>query len=361
MLALLLAAAAQAAAGRAPLEFPSDVRLIRLDVSVVDGGGRATAGLLAGDFEIFEDGRPVPVTYFEAVEGQAPAALDATVEAAVDAAGPIGRRLVILVDAARMSLGEMRRAREGVERFLRSGASDGDWVRLVNLSTGSAWEGRIPDDRFRLSLAARAIERGSLAVGFGGRDVIEERVERRSEGGTTSAVTRGQFLSVFAETSGLLGTLESLMLGLGGVAGRKAVVLVSPGFPQINDFEADLERISSQAREASTTFYFVDVAGLDGLLPDPGGRLQSAFDLAWSRTGGAQDLAEATGGVAFRFSNALAPALGRIGDEMRTYYVVGYAPSRPNDGRFHSVKVKVRVGGLSARTKKGYIADGRAR
>lgn len=41
---------------------------------------------------------------------------------------------------------------------------------------------------------------------------------------------------------------------------------------------------------------------------------------------------------------------------MQTYYVLGYVPSRPDDGRFRSVKVKVGVPGLAARTKKGYLA-----
>jgi hypothetical protein len=39
-----------------PPEFHSDVRMIRLDVSVVDGVGRPVAGLRAEDFELREDG-----------------------------------------------------------------------------------------------------------------------------------------------------------------------------------------------------------------------------------------------------------------------------------------------------------------
>jgi hypothetical protein len=81
-----------------------------------------------------------------------------------------------------------------------------------------------------------------------------------------------------------------------------------------------------------------------------------AFELAWNRSGGAMDLAEATGGFTSRFANSLLPALARVGDEMRSYYVVGYVPPKPDDGRFRSVRVKVNARGAVARTKKGYLA-----
>ena len=42
--------------------------MIRLDVSVVDGRGRPVSGLGALDFEVAEDGRPVDIALFEAVE-----------------------------------------------------------------------------------------------------------------------------------------------------------------------------------------------------------------------------------------------------------------------------------------------------
>jgi VWFA-related protein len=140
------------------------------------------------------------------------------------------------------------------------------------------------------------------------------------------------------------------------VAGRKAIVLVSPGFPHWRNLRERLERVASLARESATTIYFVDVAGLDGATPQPGVRLRSVFEAAWARSAGAQELAEATGGYASRFSANLVPALTRIGNELRTYYVVGYAPTRPDDGRFRAVRVKVRPDGLAARTKKGYLA-----
>ncbi len=355
MLLLLLAALSLTTQERTPPQFPADVRLIRLDVSVVDGAGRAVAGLLAEDFKVTEDGRPVGISYFEAVE--AVEALEPTARGAQAAHETPGRRLLLLVDTAAMTTGQLIRARESTARYVREGTTDGDWVRVVNLATGRAWDGWIPEDRLRLEMAVRAIERGASLWASAGR--MTEGIETRFESdvaGASQAETSGQFLSVFAQTAGLLGTLESLIVQLTGVEGRKALVLVSPGFPQLRDLDRRLETVATLARQAATAVYFVDAAGLDGLTPQPGQALVPAFEAAWGRSGGAQDLAEATGGFTSRFANSLLPALKRIGGELRTYYVVGYVPTRPDDGRFRSVKVRVDVDGVKVRTKKGYLA-----
>jgi VWFA-related protein len=172
----------------------------------------------------------------------------------------------------------------------------------------------------------------------------------------SSRETSGQFLSVFAQGAGLLGVLEALITELEGVPGRKAVVLISPGFPQLRGLDRRLERVATLARQAATTVYYVDAAGQDGLLPEPGQRIRPVYERAWLRSGGAQDLAEATGGFTSRFSDSLLPALSNVSAEMRSYYVLGYVPPRPQDG-FRRVSVKVKMPGLSARTKKGYLAS----
>ncbi len=298
------------------------------------------------------------VSLFEAVYEGSPQSVSPTDDGGlvVEPRPRLDRRLLILVDTAALSRGQLQRARDGTSRFLRESARNGDWVRLVNLSTGEAWDGTVPHDRAALAAVARGLRAtGSPWAGTNLPDAIAERTEGRA-GPATETATTGQFLSVFAQATGLLGTLEALLLELDGVAGRKAVVLVSPGFPQVMGLDAHLQKVASLARLAATTVYFVDAAGLDDLLPEPGGKMLPAFEVAWSRSGGAMDLATATGGFTSRFSNTLLPALDRVGNEMRSYYVVGYVPPRPDDGRFRSVKVVVKAAGATARTKKGYLA-----
>jgi VWFA-related protein len=367
--AMLMAVLAAAASVSMPLqeravpEFRSDVRVIRLDVSVVDRRGQPVTGLTPRDFVVLENGRPVEITFFEAVQGGASAGVETTTDEATVSAPP-PRRIVLLVDTGRMSHAQLIRARQSVARYLRESATEGDWVRLVNLSSGRAWDGRIPMDRERLLSAAQRLYRrgspwGEASAESAGSldDPIEDKTETESAPGRPSeTVTSGQFLSAFSQGVGVLGMVEALLTQLEGLEGRKALVLLSPGFPQLRGLDDALQRVASQAREAATAVYFVDATGMDALVPEPGRRLPPAFAGAWARSGGAQDLAEATGGFTARFANSLLPALQRVGAEMQTYYVIGYAPAGPNNGRFRSVKVKVDVPGASARTKKGYLA-----
>src|ERR1044071_6498155 len=64
----LTAITAQKAPPPGPPQFPGGMRLIRLDVSVVDGKGRPVVGLRSDDFVVKEEGRGVEVSYFQAIE-----------------------------------------------------------------------------------------------------------------------------------------------------------------------------------------------------------------------------------------------------------------------------------------------------
>jgi VWFA-related protein len=347
-----------------PIEFGSGVRMIRLDVSVVGKRGVPVAGLLPGDFEVFEDGRPVELSLFEAFDSDQPRAAAAEAPEAGLAEPP--RRVILVMDTGLMSMGELLRARDSAERYLRLHTGEGDWVRVINRATGQAWGGFMPDDRNHLVSAIRGISWRRQGLWGSDADAVTAPIADRFDSGfdgpgPSESSTSEVFLSQFAQTSGLLGMLEAILVQLGGIDGRKALVLVSPGFPQLRNLDRRLQQVSTLAREASTPVYFIDSRGLDGLLPEPGRQMRPAFEMAWARSGGAQDLAEATGGFTARFSNSLTRALSRVAAEMRTYYVLGYTPTRPDDGRFRKIKVKVNVDGLKARTKKGYLAGARRR
>jgi VWFA-related protein len=379
--AALLAASVAGQTPAPPLpEFRADVRVIRLDVSVVDKSGRPVSGLTPEQFTVFEDGQPMEITYFEAVDAQG--GMSTSADSSVSLTPPPPRRILLLVDAGRMDIGDLMRARKNTAAYLRAATGPGDWVRLVNLSNGRVWDGYIPEDRERLEAAALgltgprsfwaglaaadddpqggggAFDRGGFDLGSGGFDrPIQERTEvEGSAGAASEAYTSGQFLSIFAQGTGLLGMLEAVLVQLEAVEGRKALVLISPGFPALMGLEQQLRKVATLAREASTAVYYLDSVGLEAPIIMPGRHLPSLFAAAWQRSGGSQDLAEATGGFTYRFSNSILPGLERVGAEMRTYYVVGYTPTRPEDGRFRSVKVKVAQRGASARTKKGYLA-----
>ena len=165
-----------------PLTFASDVRMIRLDVSVVDRAGRPVRGLMAEDFRILEDGKPVSLSVFKAIEDGALATASREGEGAIaspfdtrterrlvdrspsaaqapslvvrsDTPGPRGpgQRIVIVADPSGLTAMQLARVREATSDFVAKQATEGDVVRLINLATREVWEGKIPDDRVRLS------------------------------------------------------------------------------------------------------------------------------------------------------------------------------------------------------------------
>ena len=357
-----------------PLTFASDVRMIRLDVSVVDDAGRPVRGLMARDFSILEDGKPVELSVFEAIEDGALATSSsdggggiATLAVRSDtmaSRGP-GQRIVIVADPSGLTPMQLARVREAASEFVAKRATDGDIVRLINLATREVWEGKIPEDRIRLSSIGSKISRhrSPFFTPGGSGDSIAEQIDLDMESEVGEAYSQSlrqeRFLSRFSRAGELLAVFDEILIQLSAIPGRKSLILISDGFPQMRLLDERLERTAHLAREAQAAIHFVDAYGLDGLLPEsPGGKLQPVFELAWNRSGGSQDLAEATGGFVSRFANVLTSAVSRAAEEARSYYIVGYAPVRKDDGRFRTVKVKVRRDDVTVRTKKGYIAGG---
>jgi len=71
------------------------------------------------------------------------------------------------------------------------------------------------------------------------------------------------------------------------------------------------------------------------------------------------EIAETTGGTAFRNSNDIFADLERAFADGRQYYVLAYASSNSNlDGKFRAISVRVGDSKLSVLAKRGYWATG---
>ena len=80
---------------------------------------------------------------------------------------------------------------------------------------------------------------------------------------------------------------------------------------------------------------------------------QSATDTAGTLT----EIADATGGIAFRDSNDILSDLRRAFTDGREYYSLAYIPSNSNlDGTFRAITVQVRGSNLLVKSKRGYWA-----
>src|SRR5262249_27307771 len=74
-----------------------------------------------------------------------------------------------------------------------------------------------------------------------------------------------------------------------------------------------------------------------------------------------QELAHETGGLAVINNNDLGQGVGRVMNDLRGYYLIGYRPSDTTfvtkDGKipFHKITVKVKRSDLSVRSRRGFF------
>ena len=159
---------------------------------------------------------------------------------------------------------------------------------------------------------------------------------------------------IFTQPKGRTALLDAIYMGLHKLKsakyGKKALLIISDGGDNHSRYSE--KEVKAAAKESDVMVYAVGtfdryVRTQEEML---GPELLS-------------ELAEPTGGRAFTLENAIElPAVARrIGAELRTQYVLGYRPQDPpHDGKWHRIKVKLRLPGkfsfLQARSRTGYYA-----
>jgi VWFA-related protein len=138
---------------------------------------------------------------------------------------------------------------------------------------------------------------------------------------------------------------------------------------QIDD-EPRFRTILDEANRANASFYPIDPRGLVvfdqnivpaagvGVGPNANPSVPAVQDQAQltARVTSLRRLAEGTDGTAVVATNNIAPALRRIGDDLSSYYLLGYYSTGKLDGRFHAITVRVKRPGVSVRARRGYQA-----
>jgi VWFA-related protein len=162
----------------------------------------------------------------------------------------------------------------------------------------------------------------------------------------------------------VLGGVERISRGFAGVRGRKSVMVLSEGL--IRDAQQSaFESAVDGSRRGNTAVSFVDVRGLVGLsfygadqsaAPAPGDIGTLTAETTRMATAGGEYLAQTTGGSMVSDSNDLAGGIARVADESSAYYLLGYQPDRPPDGKWRRLEVQVARPGVKVRARRGYFA-----
>jgi VWFA-related protein len=418
---LTLASTTARPAPQRPPEFATQAELVTVDVVVLDRDGKPVPDLKRADFVVTEDGRPQKVTAFEAVEARLPAltapetvaSAPSVSRLATNVAGPPTRRtFAIVFDDLRVGDVNIEQAKRAVEAFVEKDVRPGDRLVLFTTSDARFWATtRGPADAgWREALrGVRSHERLPVYVGCqithyeamriedANDTAVQGLVSRRlaalcpdgglradaaaiaRRGGASAGAARAPAESgpvhswdaarVYAEERGQLASslrvVREVTRSLGATPGRKALVLVTEGFPVDPSLDV-IREVREQAARANVALSFLDARGLPvgpsflsaaGTTPAiPAPDMGPTLALWRLNEEGPKILAKETGGLVLQ-TNDLVSGLERVADESRVTYLLGYEPTNARrDGRYRKLKVEVLRPGLEVRARAGYFA-----
>jgi Ca-activated chloride channel family protein len=291
----------------AQLRLKGGVLLVNVVATVVDGKGRTIPNLTAEDFLIEEDGQP------QAIKLLLPTA---------DLPISIG----VIIDASLSMQSKIRTAQRAVDRFFSMIHKD--------------------DEIFLMTFARRA----SVIADF--------TSDRRT---LTNALMTG--LNLDGGTSLYDSLYQALQKVQQGRFEKKAVLLVTDGedTTSATRFDKALQYI----REAEMLVYSIGIKGAPGF--DMGTDPLSGSSRSGTPNNTTVDMkvlnrfAEASGGRAWEIAEAafgrnMDAVLDTLAAELRSQYSIGYYPDHPvKDGKWHSVRIRMRNPDYSVRGRKEYL------
>jgi Ca-activated chloride channel family protein len=289
------------------LRLKTDVLLINVVATVVDGKGRTVPNLTVDDFIIEEDGQRQSIKHF------LPSA---------DLPISIG----VVLDVSGSMASKIRTAQRAIERFLSVIHKD-DEVFLMTFSIRASVIADFTSDRTTL--------RNALLTGV------------NVSGGTALYDSLYQALQKVQE----------------GRYDKRAILLVTDG-EEVNSLTR-FDKALQYIREAEMLVYSVGIKGAPVF--DLGADLLSGTSASRARNHTTVDMAvlnqfgEASGGRAWEIAEAafgrnMNAVLDTLAAELRSQYSVGYYPSRPKkDGKWHRVGIRMKNADYSVRGRKEYL------
>jgi VWFA-related protein len=428
---------------------------VAVDVIVTDNKGRHVSGLNASDFRVYEDEALQRIVSFtpplepanyappgvlesslppesdashvEETRTRAQAARQASVgsqnpdeiapPAPPVAAKPVNTRrtppgmteakklaqvrfITLVFDMADIQAGNLKRAREAAEKYLKTQVAEEDYVAIYRVDSSLHLAQPFTQDKQQ---AARAVRKISEHVTTG-HLTAEQRIETQEQiDGIVKACASqqggfGRALSGAGCDQSGLRTLQNYLWNLSilqaralyvalraiaqsyaDIPGRKNVAVFSEGFVHSPEAQAQLSSTIDAANRANVTFYIIDASGLtapygaesnvmevtdneEAFVAANLGPASNKFD--WiGRLGkdnvhdDLQQLATATGGLLIKNQNNLLAGLSCVDNDLREAYTLVYQPTNTNyDGVFRHIRVEVRKQRYHLRYRLGYWA-----
>jgi VWFA-related protein len=398
-------AAATAVAGQAPSQPPRfrvAIDLVSIDAVVTDRKGEVVRDLTAADFEVFQNGKRQKVVFAQFVPvitvvsptgaNAAPASTAATTAPLLPPASitreQVQRTIVFVVDDLGLSVDGMNRTRQALRRFVDTGLLPTDLVAIARTGESRGIAQSLTNDHAALQGAVDALRYNTLS-----RKGVAPSGDVTQLGDGKPVVDEVMPLQRSVSTAASLAALNLVVQAARDLPGRKTMIFASEGFHLWEETTATkttdvdtrvrfaVDRVIDQATRSGVVIYAIDCQALRS------GGLQAADDihsadtkrnademsevlrgLAADRQRGIRDareglayLAEQTGGFAVVNTNDPGRGLGRISNDVRDYYVIGYEPdqntfaAKGQPPRRHKITVNVRRAGVNVKTRKEFI------
>jgi VWFA-related protein len=377
-----------------------DVSVVNVDVYVADRSGRRVPGLKREDFELYEDGKPVTISNFYAVDGE-----EATAPAGSPASHvtpPTEQRLylTLFVDQRNLTAPARNRLLPVLKSFVAGRLRPGDRLLLATYNGTVQLQGPTGDPTVinaALDALAKTAPRGTESA-FDRRRLLTEIEQAKSVedqfsqpvalemAKETYDAIRLYAQTQYDQTRTTLSALGQFVDSLAGLPGRKAVLLVSGGLSQrpaeelfqlwqnkfgrfagqvgassFESFRRDtrplFEAMVEHANASRATFYTLaapeDLSGRSAEnAGDPYWSQDLAATAAVNQTQSLQTLAAGTGGLAA--IDTPKSLLDHLRGDMDAYYSLGYVPVHKRDGKKHQLAVKLRDRSLAVRSRESY-------
>ncbi len=367
-----------------------DVQVINVDVVVTDKKGNTIRGLEKKDFQILENRKPQPLTNFYEIretEGRTVTVTPSTepgeepvVEELAEIPPHLQRRVIFFIDNLSLGVFNRNRVFRDMKEFAEEILRPDDQAMIVTWNR--SMKVRVPWTSNHETIR-RALDTISGESGLG----MAYRSERRQlESQIRDAQTRAEAIIMartFAQSTEhdlrqTVYQINALMSTLGGIDGKKVMVITSEGFymqpgAEIFSFVDHIARtkpewgnqlggtllegmtfnsvnlIQSVARAANAndiTLYGIHAAGLTGMGSSSAENFQPVpmeVDMValHNSTDSLRLMAEMTGGVAVTGTNQFKIAFDQIQRDLSGYYSLGYSSGTQRVDRQRSIEVRL--------------------
>jgi len=379
-----------------------EVTVIEVPVTVSDRAGNAMRDLTKENFEIYDDGKRVPIEYFEVVDL---ARISAQSKKPLPPAAY--RNFLLLFDLANSKPGTIQRAQTAAREFVTTQLKDRD---LVGVASYTAQSGLKMLTAFTADrrLVATAIDTLGHTAGFKVADPLMLTGDARGSdtnmqpGGNAGAKedVANALPTEFAEMTKMnVAThdeemrtrIRTQLSNFGGVAraldklrGQKQIILLSEGFDarlvtgrqelgfqktqkendavlsgevwNVNSDEhfgsssgtSEIQQMSELFKRSDVRMHAIDIKGIRTDVDAREGALKSSNEALYLVT-------RPTGGSVFKNANDLGANFEALVKKQEVIYLLGFhARSSGKPGKFHNLKVKSTVKGAELSHRSGY-------